>query len=563
MLNIKPIKRILLINPPIEDFYQTEIRQQPLGLNYIQASLEQAGFEPILLDCLASNKRKTISIPQQLSYVKTFYPIDDLSPFRLFTHFYHFGLDFSEIKNQIAQLQPDLIGVSVNFTPYVEMALETARLCKTTFPLTPIVAGGHHGTAAPDGLLHSGYFDFIILGEGEQRIIKLIHFLNKNSGAKPVDLEGIAFRDGDKIIVNPAKEMIADIDSLPRPKTRSEIKPIITSRGCPKNCNFCSIAEVMGKKIRYRSIESVVEDIKIGIVQGVKKFDFEDDNLTANLKRAKHLFQQIIDTFAAHNLTLSAMNGILADNVDQELVRLMKMAGFQWLNIPLVSGDCETQKKINRYQSKQQFLNVIQWAHDNGLKTVAYLILGLPEDSLNQMLNDIVHLASLPVLIGPSVFYPPPGSVTFDNCLAKKYITGEDMLLYRSTAFPVETENFSRLDLATLFRLVRMINYVKNIIDQFLDKDENLLEYFAPKNSLSEKIVADKKLTPDKIGNMLVGLFFRKHQLAGIKFVNSTENKFEYKLFDYQISRKVVEMFLNKLIGRKISGTAKTVGLIC
>jgi radical SAM superfamily enzyme YgiQ (UPF0313 family) len=552
---MNPIKKILLINPPIQDFYQTEIRQQPLGLKYIQAVLETKGYQTFLFDSLASNKKHTVPIPKQFSYLKQYYPANDLSPFKLFTHYRYFGLSFNEIQEQINSFHPDLIGISINFTPYFDLALETAKQCKSIFPDVQVVAGGHHATAVPEDVLKTEFFDFVILGEGENRILQLINCISKNDVSLIKEIDGIAFRDHGQIVINSIKSHIQNLDQLPILDIKNEIGMIITSRGCPQNCNFCSIANVMGKKVRFRSIESVINEIEVGIKNGVRKFDFEDDNLTIDRNRAKKLFGEIINRFSGYNLMLSAMNGILADTLDEELIELMKLAGFEWLNIPLVSGSPEIQQRIERNQSYQHFSKVVYRAKKYGLKIVAYLIIGLPEDSLDQMIADIVFLAGLPVLIGPSMFYPPPGSVTFKNCVNNGYISGTDYSLYRSSAVPVETENFSRPDLITLFRLARAINFIKHLIDQNdMSEFERFSDFVMEKNIKNDTLIFEHKLTPDEIGILLIDQLLRNGQLKGLFLKNRTSQEFQYDWITYKISGEIVQKFLTKFKEKSVGG---------
>jgi anaerobic magnesium-protoporphyrin IX monomethyl ester cyclase len=549
------LKKILLINPPIQDFYQTEIRQQPLGLKYIQAVLEREGYQTYLLDCLASNKKQTISIPKQFNYLKQYYPTNDLSPFKLFTHYRHFGLNLEQISQQIKKFQPDLIGISINFTPYFEMALETARLCKSIFPETPVIAGGHHATAIPEDVIKTGLFDFVILGEGEKRILQLIKSISKNDLNSLKEIDGIAFREQDTIDINPIESHIQNLDQIPILDSKNEILMLISSRGCPKNCNFCSISKVMGKKIRFRSIESLMKEITTAIENGIRHFDFEDDHLTINLNRAKKLFAEIVSRFPNYNLTFSAMNGILADTLDEELVEIMKSAGFEWLNIPFVTGSPEIQQRIERNQSYQHFSNVISWTQKYGLKVVAYLIIGLPEDNLDQMIDDIVFLAGLPVLIGPSIFYPPPGSATFENCMKKGYISGIDYSHYRSSAMPVETENFSRRDLITLFRLVRMINFIKHLIDKDVKINQKLSNYLSQKILLlNSALKFEQKLQQDEIGILLIDHLFREFRFRGLSLKNKAINNYEYEWLDYRISDELIMRFLRAIHGKVITG---------
>lgn len=557
MRSLNRIKNILLINPPIQDFYQTEIRQQPLGLKYIQAVLEKAGYHVFLLDCLDSEKKQTIPLPGQFHYLKKYYPANDLSPFKLFTHYRHFGLGFEAIADKICSYHPDIIGISANFTPYFDMAAETAKICKSIFPHVPIVAGGHHATAVPGSVLETGLFDFAIMGEGEERFLNLITILSQSNFDALENFDGIAFRSGTTILVNPLKSFIEDINQLPVLEIKKDIGMLITSRGCPKNCNFCSISKVMGKKVRFRSINSVVAEMRTGVKNGVRHFDFEDDNFTINKNHAKGLLREIIHQFSEYNLTLSALNGIFAEALDEELIQLMKTAGFEWLNIPLVSGDTEIQANLDRHQSREKFSSTVSRAKKYGLKIVAYLILGLPEDTLNNMLDDILFLTGLPVLIGPSIFYPPPGSRTFKNCVAKNYISGVDFSNYRSSALPVETENFSRRDLITLFRLVRVINFLKKLIDEHLNGDQHLAHFIRSRSIDAGNLRFRKKLGQETIGIMLINQLLLHQKLRGLFLRNQQHEEFVYDWIDYQVSPRIVADFIEKIGQSTIAGIIK------
>ncbi len=542
---MNPIKKILLINPPIQDFYQTEIRQQPLGLKYVQAVLDRAGYTTYLLDALASPQKRTIPIPEPLSYLKIFYPSNDLSPFKLFTHYRHFGLSFDQIEAQLRSFQPDLIGISCNFTPYFDMALETARRCKMIMPSVSVVAGGHHATAVPFDVMNTGYFDFVILGEGEQRMLKLLAALMNNDPAALKSIDGLAYRDQGRIVIHPGKSYIPNLDELPLLEPNDTMAMLITSRGCPKNCNFCSIAKVMGKNVRFRSIGMVLDEMELGVKRGILHFDFEDDHLTADRDRARQLCQGIVERFSGYRLRLSAMNGLLADSLDEDLIRVMKAAGFEWLNIPLVSGSPLIQRRIARNQSYQHFSDVVRWARKYGLKVVAYLIIGLPEDTLDQMLDNILFLADLPVVIGPSVFYPPPGSLTFENCVKQGYISGTDFLLYRSTALPVETENFSRTDLITLFRLVRVINYLKQ--RRNADSRMGAIRKVSVAGTVPgerDPWIVERKLHPDEIGQILLDQLVDCGRLRGMMLRGRSGNRYEYQWLDYEVNNDLIQRFL-------------------
>jgi hypothetical protein len=150
------------------------------------------------------------------------------------------------------------------------------------------------------------------------------------------------------------------------------------------------------------------------------------------------------------------MNGISAANLSESLVQEMQRTGFRALNLALVTSDKQRQRATKRPGSTPHFDRVVQ---KGGL--VNYLILGLPDSSLEEMLTSIIHLMERPVLIGPSVFYATPGTESYRQCLERGLLTSPELALQRSTCFPVETPDVSRLDLVTLFRLCRVLNFIK------------------------------------------------------------------------------------------------------
>ncbi len=552
-------QKILLIQPPIQDFYQTQIRQEPLGLAYLQASLQAAGFNAEILDCLEENTRQTIAIPPELAYIRPYYPINDLSPFKIFGHFLHFGLRFENIFQKIREIQPDLVGISANFSPYFPIVIQIARLCKQYRAEVPVVVGGHHVSACPAETLREPGFDFVVIGEGENTFCLLAQHYFEGKSRELSALPGLGFRENGEIRLNRPANQVNDLDSLKKPHYRSasKMKMILTSRGCPRNCQFCSIHHVMGKTIRERSIENVIDEMKFWFQQGITQFDFEDDNLICHPARAQKLFLEIIHNFGERTLKLSAMNGLAADHLNSEILNLMTLAGFEWLNLPLVSGTVAMQKIIKRNQSHEQFFKIVELAAQYELKVVGYLILGLPDDTIENMIQDILGLTQQRLLLGPSIFYPPPGSESYLDCIQKKYIQPFDYIKFRSTAVPVETGNFKRVDVITLFRLARLINYLKELLDtQFLPQKAVVESFMTGSDFQIENPVA-RRLNRQEIGAYLLQDFFYHQDFHGLRLDHQVGNQHYYKKIEYIQSLAILEFFRNKLAGLKLRGVSR------
>jgi len=467
--------KILLIQPPIRDFYRTSMRTQPIGLAYLAASLTAHGHSVEIFDCQTERKR-SVPLPPELAYLKDYYPFDDRSPFKLYSGFYHFGMGWEESGRRIEDAQADVFGISSSFTPYHSEALEIARIIKQGDSTRIVVMGGAHVSGDPYGVLASPHVDYCVLGEGERRFPLLLEQLEEGSiqGLKGID--GIGYRVDGAVHINPLKTFVQGLDDLPHPARglldldRYRIKKqratmLITSRGCPHGCAYCSTHLVMGTAFRGRSPAGIIHEMRECRKRyGITAFDIEDDNFTFDKARAKRLLNLIVDTFGQGCLQLTAMNGVSFAALDGELLRLMKRAGFQEVNLSLVSVDPAIKEEMQRPGGMAGFDEIVAEAIQVGLNVVAYAILGMPGQTVAEMIGTLIYLMGRRVLIGPSVYYPTPGTSLFQRC-QQGGLLPPSISQWRSSALPIETADFCRLDIATLLRLARMINFLKGMMD--------------------------------------------------------------------------------------------------
>src|SRR4030042_3601717 len=194
--------KILLIQPPIRDFYQTSIRTQPIGLAYLAASLRTHGYEVEILDCQTEGK-KSIPIPPELSYLRDFYPFNDRSSFKLYSGFYHFGTGWDEIRREIETSKADVFGISSSFTPYHEEALEIARIIKDSDRRKIVVMGGSHVSGDPADVLKNPCVDYVVLGEGEIRFPVLLEKIEKDGVERIKEIDGFGYRKNGEIKIIP------------------------------------------------------------------------------------------------------------------------------------------------------------------------------------------------------------------------------------------------------------------------------------------------------------------------------------------------------------------------
>jgi radical SAM superfamily enzyme YgiQ (UPF0313 family) len=460
--------KVILIQPPIQDFYDTDIRLQPLGLCMLKGAVKKhlPAVEIQVRDYHHGGGRRTLPLPRELSYVKDYYAHPDASPFRTFHHYFHFGAPFHVIAEDVAQEGPDLVGISALFTPYHREALTLAREIKNRVNV-PVIMGGSHVSAVPEMVLSQPEVDFVIRGEGERPLVEFLKAFGQDCAFDHVP--NLGYKEGGRIL-NPVKPNypmdelpIADFSDLTAQRYLHEKSPICfvtTSRGCPHQCTFCSVHTTFGEGYRARDPGPVLRELTTRYAEGYRVFDFEDDNLTFDRNRFRALLDGIRETFAGKEARFCAMNGLSYLSLDRELLREMKAAGFTDLNLSLVTHSASTLSSLRRPHRLGQFLEVIEAAADLGFDVISYQILGLPMETLDQMVETMAFLTRLPVRIGASIFYLTPGSVLSADFPP---MTEPEMFRARSTAMAIETAAFKRDDLYTLFLTARIVNFLKSI----------------------------------------------------------------------------------------------------
>ncbi len=447
------IVKICFINPPIQDFYSTSIRRQPLGILYIISSIKAAGHSVSFINGHSPKKHK-LPIPDEFSYLNQF--ISNRNPTLLFPfkNYYHFGLSFQEIERQIKSTDANIYFISSLFTPYFQETDEIIHIIKRINPLSKIVVGGYHAALYPEYYLENLKVDFVIEGEGEQSSVQLLNSLINNEDLLKVS--NLAYLEKDKIIKT-GKNRIEDIKTLPFPSReflkerdfkmyRTRAVSMITSRGCPNKCDFCTGKIIWGKRYRVRNIESVLSEIDECIKKfKVKIINFEDDNIFALKSRAVKLLKELCNYQEKHNVSLdfTAMNGISIEQLDEEVLNLMKQAGFRELNISLATYSERLQNLYHRPFHSQKFADITNIASGLGMNIRSYFILGLPDQTKEEIEDTIDFLKGMDVKIFPSVYY---------NVNTPK----EQWKMQRSSAFFNETKHLCRDDLLDLYNRIRL-----------------------------------------------------------------------------------------------------------
>lgn len=312
------------------------------------------------------------------------------------------------VTDNIASKQADVVGISCGFSTQLSNTLKIARIVRDCLPNSIIIAGGPHASVMPSDLLDSeSPINLVCIGEGEATMLDLIQTLS-NKGDISCIL-GTATWTGDQIHYNPLRPHIMELDDLPFPayhlvemehyfrifETGYYDRPtafrggfnravsMVTSRGCPFNCIFCSIHLLMGKKWRGNSAEYVSNHIEILVNQyNVKHIHFEDDNISYSKVR----FEKIVNYISNFNITWDTPNGIRVDTLSESLVEACKQSGCSYLVFGVESGN---QNTLNKIIDKKLDLSVVKkvaaWCKNFDLDSMAFYIIGFPGERANEM----------------------------------------------------------------------------------------------------------------------------------------------------------------------------------
>ncbi|UCH21228.1 MAG: B12-binding domain-containing radical SAM protein [Deltaproteobacteria bacterium] len=538
---------ILLIQPPIRDFYLTAKRTIPYGLTSIAAALIKEGFAVEVLDGLATSRSRIIGMPPEMAHLREYYFETDRSPFGLFNHYKHFGYSFEHLGQMARKSGALLVGISSLFTAYANDAIKMAESIKGYLPDCKIVLGGHHPTAIPEKAMESSAIDFVLRGDGEISLPSLAKALKNGSPLEAVP--GIAFRkqDGSIQISEPAR--VKNPDRLPLPavhllrhhyyrrgKQRSMV--IVATRGCPMSCSYCCLRKTLYRKRRVQSvideIETAVEQFKVGFI------DFEDENLSLDRHWFLNLLSELGERFAGYGLELRAMNGLYPPSLDEEIIGAMQKAGFKALNLSLCSTSKYHLKRFGRTDVTEAFDNALDWAEKYGLEAVGYVIAGGPFQSAGDSASDLLFLAHRRVLVGLSIFYPAPGSPDFELC-QNLGILPDTFSLMRSSALPLSHVT-SRSESITLLRLARILNFMKLLLDQ----GQKIPEPASIKGTV--RINCKDEI---ETGKQLLRWFLHDGQIRGVR-PNG-------EIFTHKISARLTKLFIQGLKQIRIRGVKSTV----
>lgn len=404
-------------------FPEKDLTNPPLGIAYITSLLNQEGHEAIIVE----GNNKTVK----------------------------------DMVEAVGRIKPDVVGISMDTSARM-VCLEMAKQIKLRFNL-PIIVGGPHATLLPQQILENyNFIDYLVRNEGEYTSLNLLNALEKKKSLKKI--KGISYRDDGKIIHNPAAEPITDLDALPYPEYKffnlmeyahfphhpEELKKyptgfILTSRGCPHNCTFCSTSHLWANRIRFRTAKNVVGEIEeLHKKYNVRFFCFIDDHFLADRKRAIEICKLIIEKGLHEKIKWTCNSEV--NVVNEEVLSWAKKAGCHMIAYGVEDASEEGIKFFRKAHNMKQVFRAFKLTREAGIMALSYFIIGgdhespenlkLKKQAIEELDPDITTASLLVAFPKTEVFEigRKRGWWDYDvflkSCVGKEYYNG--VPIYRS-----------------------------------------------------------------------------------------------------------------------------------
>lgn len=426
---------VLLINPPSLSIYYTfGFSLPPMGLLYVAASLERAGHRVVVRDLAAE------------------------------------GVEVTDADFRSA----DAVGISSDTTRIgraMDLARRAARFGR------PVIMGGPHPQFVPEEILAHGWVTTIVRGEGDAVVPELLDaFASRND---PATVRGVICRDGSRIVTTPDADPV-DLDSLPLPARHlvdlhryraslagRPLTPLITSRGCPGACHFCSSSSFFGEKWRFRSAEAVLSELdEVYERYGFRAVAFMDDNFTLAPERVKKIGEGILERrFDLKWWTFSRVDTIVRN---PDMVAAMAASGAAMVYMGIESGSEETLNALGKKTKSSDQILAVEMLRRHGIESFGSYIIG----NLNEGIGDVEKTIDLSIRLNTnvaqfSILTPYPGTRLYDQVRERIFSRRWKNFDGMHTVFRHPRINRYRLQFLLLTAFVRFYRRSREAVEGF------------------------------------------------------------------------------------------------
>lgn len=364
------------------------------------------------------------------------------------------GIDWEEV------LGADLVGISA-ITPNAPGAYGIIKRIKDEDAGITVVMGGPHATFMPDEALENGA-DFVVRGEGEWTFLELAGQLSRGE-LEPASIKSLSFMKNGAPVHNEKGASVQELSMLPWPDIsliqnfgKARVVPIMTSRGCPYDCKFCSVTSMFGRRYRFRDTEDVIEELR-GLYEKYPKcvFFFYDDNFTANPARTRELVSRMKEEGITPRWTAQARVDVVND---AELVKLMSETGCEFLYLGMESINPETLREYRKSQTIEDIEKSVGIIHKCGIKVHGMFVLGSDEDDM-ETIKETVRFSKKTGIdtVQYCILTPYPGTEVYEEMSEQGRIFVEDWSKYSGHHVVYYPKNMPAFQLqkAATFRAMR------------------------------------------------------------------------------------------------------------
>lgn len=429
------MKKLLLINPWIYDFSAYDLWSKPLGLLYIASFLRRFGYEIAYLDCMD----KYLELPAEKIKTKKY----GAGPFprqvvekpdilkHIPRHFARYGISEQTFISQLKKAKNvDAVLMTSIMTYWYPGVKHAADLLRRYLPGVPLILGGVYATLLPEHAQQTVEPDYIITGPGEIKTVQLLARLFDT------EIDPTLFPESIDDYPAPAFDLISHPDYL----------PLLTSRGCPFDCSFCAQKKISMAYVR-RDPDKVVQEIIAHHKEfKVRDFAFYDDALFISREQHIEIILEKIITEKV-NLRFHSPNGLFARYIDERLARLMYRAGFKTVRLSFETSNEKRRRDMFSKVTNKDMIRAVGHLQNAGYRAAdleAYVLMGLPGQSLEEVLASVIFVHNLGLQVRLASFSPIHGTREFDKAVAQGRIAaGIDPLLTNKSIFPLSDQTFT------------------------------------------------------------------------------------------------------------------------
>jgi anaerobic magnesium-protoporphyrin IX monomethyl ester cyclase len=505
--------RAAVIVPSVCDFYFTPHRFSCLGAHSVCNILSELEIQHVLFNFpLMDKKPQLIDIPDDIGYLRKQMLAGETGRLSYFTKYQRFGPETKQCARLVADSRPSLCLISCFAFSYAQEAIDLAKDIKELLPGVTIVVGGAGVSAYPIYFIRDTHVDFALAGEAE---IGLKPFCNAlldkelnlesvpnlyRNGDSPSQIRALRYTCGDEI--NPVVEKVQEKRDL-------TCLSVSLTRGCNKNCRFCSNFLCHGHGFRKALLQSVSSTINRLSIDGKSRVlvNFEDDNLLFEpdyLLQIMGLFQH-----KCGNAAFLAENGLDYTLLTPALADQLIDAGMSKFNFTLASVDRHVLDGQHRKGSQTHFESIVRHIASRGIPVLSYFICGLKGDTKESVADVLAYLYSLPTQIGISLFYAIPGLPDFSNL--EQFDKLSPHLCNGTSAYPwYGKDGLETVNLVTAFRLSRYINLLKaglksDIEMQSIEKIQKERKLFTLIKGQKQTEIVPVPHTDDELVSLVLG----------------------------------------------------------